>query len=194
MINPTIHILQAEALHLLRQLIAIPSFSKEEEKTAALIADYLHSKNISAERLQNNIWAKNKYFDARKPTLLLNSHHDTVRPNKAYTLDPFSPIEKDGKLFGLGSNDAGGPLVSLIATFIYFYDQPELAYNIVLAVTAEEEISGHECIELLLRALGRIGWGIVGEPTQPQFAPAEKGLPVLYCTTHGTAHPAPPDD
>ncbi|HEX9509124.1 MAG TPA: M20 family metallo-hydrolase [Puia sp.] len=187
MINPTIHILQAEALHLLRQLIAIPSFSKEEEKTAALIADYLHSKNISAERLQNNIWAKNKYFDARKSTLLLNSHHDTVRPNKAYTLDPFSPIEKDGKLFGLGSNDAGGPLVSLIATFIYFYDQPELAYNIVLAVTAEEEISGHNGIELLLPALGRIDWGIVGEPTKLQLAVAEKGLLVLDCITHGKA-------
>jgi len=127
MINPTIHTLQAEAISLLRQLIAIPSFSKEEDKTADLIAGYLHSKNIPAERLQNNIWAKNRHFDARKPTLLLNSHHDTVKPNKAYTLDPFSPIEKDGKLFGLGSNDAGGPLVSLIATFIYFYDRIRVA-------------------------------------------------------------------
>jgi len=121
MTNPTIHTLQAEAIQLLRQLIAIPSFSKEEEKTAELILGYLHSKNIPAERLQNNIWAKNKYFDPAKTTLLLNSHHDTVKPNKAYTLDPFTPIEKDGKLFGLGSNDAGGPLVSLIAAFIYFY-------------------------------------------------------------------------
>ena len=187
MIHPTIHILQAEALHLLRQLIAIPSFSKEEEKTAALIADYLHSKNIPAERLQNNIWAKNKYYDAGKPTLLLNSHHDTVKPNKAYTLDPFSPIEKDGKLFGLGSNDAGGPLVSLIATFLYFYDQPGLSHNIVLAVTAEEEISGHNGIELLLPALGRIDWGIVGEPTKLQLAVAEKGLLVLDCIAYGKA-------
>ncbi|HWK06496.1 MAG TPA: M20 family metallo-hydrolase [Puia sp.] len=187
MIHPTIHTLQAEALHLLRQLIALPSFSKEEEKTATLIADYLHSKGIPAERLQNNIWAKNKHYDATRPTLLLNSHHDTVKPNKAYTLDPFSPIEKDGKLFGLGSNDAGGPLVSLIATFIYFYDQPGLAYNIVLAVTAEEEISGHNGIELLLPALGRIDWGIVGEPTKLQLAVAEKGLLVLDCITQGKA-------
>jgi acetylornithine deacetylase len=187
MINPTIHTLQAEAISLLRQLIAIPSFSKEEDKTADLIAGYLHSKNIPAERLQNNIWAKNRHFDARKPTLLLNSHHDTVKPNKAYTLDPFSPIEKDGKLFGLGSNDAGGPLVSLIATFIYFYDRQGLSYNIVLAVTAEEEISGHNGIELLVPELGRIDWGIVGEPTQMQLAVAEKGLLVLDCITHGKA-------
>jgi len=187
MINPTIHTLQAEAISLLRQLIAIPSFSKEEDKTADLIAGYLHSKNIPAERLQNNIWAKNRHFEARKPTLLLNSHHDTVKPNKAYTLDPFSPIEKDGKLFGLGSNDAGGPLVSLIATFIYFYDRQGLAYNIVLAVTAEEEISGHNGIELLVPELGRIDWGIVGEPTQMQLAVAEKGLLVLDCITHGKA-------
>ena len=187
MIHPTIQLLQAEALGLLRQLIAIPSFSKEEEKTAALIAGYLQSKGIPAERLQNNIWAKNKYYDAGKPTLLLNSHHDTVKPNKAYTLDPFSPIEKDGKLFGLGSNDAGGPLVSLIATFIYFYDQPGLSYNIVLAVTAEEEISGHNGIELLLPVLGPIDWGIVGEPTKLQLAIAEKGLLVLDCLTTGKA-------
>lgn len=187
MINPTIHTLQAEAVSLLRQLIAIPSFSKEEDKTADLLMGYLHSKNIPAERLQNNIWAKNKYFDAGKPTLLLNSHHDTVKPNKAYTLDPFSPVEKDGKLFGLGSNDAGGPLVSLIATFIYFYDRQGLSCNILLAVTAEEEISGHNGIELLVPELGRIDWGIVGEPTQMQLAVAEKGLLVLDCITHGKA-------
>ncbi|HEY4206655.1 MAG TPA: M20 family metallo-hydrolase [Puia sp.] len=187
MTNPTIHTLQKEALSLLRQLIAIPSFSKEEGKTADLIEGYLHSKDIPAERLQNNIWAKNRHFDPAKPTLLLNSHHDTVKPNKAYTLDPFSPIEKDGKLFGLGSNDAGGPLVSLIATFIYFYARPGLQYNIVLAVTAEEEISGHNGIELLVPKLGSIDWGIVGEPTRMQLAVAEKGLLVLDCITHGKA-------
>ncbi|HEY4205955.1 MAG TPA: M20 family metallo-hydrolase [Puia sp.] len=187
MTNPTIHTLQKEALGLLRQLIAIPSFSKEEDKTADLIEGFLRSKDIPAKRLQNNIWAKNRHFDPAKPTLLLNSHHDTVKPNKAYTLDPFSPIEKDGKLFGLGSNDAGGPLVSLIATFIYFYDRTGLQYNIVLAVTAEEEISGHNGIELLVPELGPIDWGIVGEPTQMQLAVAEKGLLVLDCITHGKA-------
>ena len=182
-----IHTLQTEALGLLQQLIAIPSFSKEEEKTADRIAVYLRSKNIPVERLQNNIWTKNKHFDPAKPTLLLNSHHDTVKPNKAYTLDPFTPLEKDGKLFGLGSNDAGGALVSLIATFVYYYEQKNLSHNLVLAATAEEEISGHNGIELLLPSLGKIDWGIVGEPTQMQLAVAEKGLLVLDCISQGKA-------
>ena len=162
MLNAAIHTLQAEATSLLRQLIAIPSFSKEEDRTAALLEQYLRGKGIPAERLQNNIWAKNKYFDPSKPTLLLNSHHDTVKPNKAYTLDPFSPIEKEGKLYGLGSNDAGGALVSLIAVFIYFYGQKDLTHNILLAATAEEEISGHQGIELLIPAPGKSRLGSRG--------------------------------
>jgi len=187
MLDSAIHTLQTEATNLLRQLIAIPSFSKEEDKTAALLEQFLRSKGIPAERVQNNIWAKNKYFDPAKPTLLLNSHHDTVKPNKAYTLDPFSPIEKDGRLYGLGSNDAGGPLVSLIAAFIYFYGQQDLTHNILLAATAEEEISGHQGIELLIPYLGKVDWGVVGEPTQMQLAVAEKGLLVLDCTVQGRA-------
>jgi len=187
MLNADIHTLQAEATSLLRQLIAIPSFSKEEERTAALLEEYLTGKGIPVERLGNNVWARNKYFDPAKPTLLLNSHHDTVKPNKAYTLDPFSPIEKDGKLYGLGSNDAGGPLVSLIAAFVYFYATQDLSHNILLAATAEEEISGHQGIELLVPHLGKVDWGIVGEPTQMQLAVAEKGLLVLDCTVHGKA-------
>jgi acetylornithine deacetylase len=135
----------------------------------------------------NNIWARNKYFDNSKPTILLNSHHDTVKPNKGYTLDPFTPIEKDGKLFGLGSNDAGGPLVSLIAAFLYYYDQPGLKYNLVLAASAEEEISGHNGIEALLPRMDKIDFGIVGEPTQMEMAVAEKGLMVLDCVAHGKA-------
>jgi acetylornithine deacetylase len=185
--NDILHILQAEAIDLLKQLVSIPSFSKEEEGTAAAIAAYLRLKDIPAERLHNNIWAKNKYFDPGKPTLLLNSHHDTVKPNKAYTLNPFTPLEKEGKLFGLGSNDAGGALVSLIATFIYYYEQEHLTHNLLLAATAEEEISGHNGIELLLPSLGKIDWGIVGEPTQMQLAVAEKGLLVLDCISHGRA-------
>jgi len=179
--------LQQEALGLLQQLIAIPSFSREEALTAQKIADYLHQKGIPATLLQHNVWARNKYYDPAKPGILLNSHHDTVKPNKAYTLDPFSPIEKDGKLFGLGSNDAGGSLVSLIAAFIYFYNRKDLSHNLVLAASAEEEISGHNGIELLLPQLGRIDWGIVGEPTKMQLAVAEKGLLVLDCIAHGTA-------
>jgi acetylornithine deacetylase len=184
---PGIDPLLAGATELLKQLIATPSFSREEERTAGIIADWLRAKNIPAERLQNNVWARNKYFDATKPTILLNSHHDTVKPNKAYTLDPYSPLEKDGKLFGLGSNDAGGALVSLIAVFSHYYDRPELTHNLVLAATAEEEISGHNGIELLLPQLGKIDWGIVGEPTKMQLAVAEKGLLVLDCVSQGKA-------
>jgi acetylornithine deacetylase len=155
-----------EAIGLLKELIAIPSFSKEEGKTADTIEGFLRSKGIPVRRLQNNIWATNRHFDTGKPTILLNSHHDTVRPNKAYTMDPFTPFEKDGKLYGLGSNDAGGCLVSLIETFRFYYDRSDLACNLLLAATAEEEISGHNGIELLLPSLGSIEFGIVGEPTK----------------------------
>ena len=180
-------ILQANAIDLLKQLIATPSFSKEEDNSSALIKSFLETNEVKTEQYFYNISAKNKYFDANKPTLLLNSHHDTVKPNKGYTLDPFSPIEKDGKLFGLGSNDAGGSLVSLIAAFLYFYDKESLKYNILLAATAEEEISGHNGIEILLPQLGKIDFAIVGEPTQMQMAVAEKGLMVLDCLATGKA-------
>jgi acetylornithine deacetylase len=176
-----------EALELLKRLIALPSFSKEEDKTAGIIAGFLEGQGVVAERLQNNVWAKNKYFDPAKPTILLNSHHDTVKPNKAYTLDPFEPTEKEGRLYGLGSNDAGGCLVALIATFLYFYSQEGLTHNLILAASAEEEISGHNGIELLLPQLGSIAFGIVGEPTRMELAVAEKGLLVLDCVSHGKA-------
>jgi acetylornithine deacetylase len=176
-----------EAIGLLKALIAIPSFSKEEAKTADAIESYLRTKGVPARRLLNNVWATNRYFDPGKRTILLNSHHDTVRPNKAYTLDPFAPLEKDGKLYGLGSNDAGGCLVSLIETFLYYYDRADLGYNLLLAATAEEEISGHNGIELLLPSLGKIEFGIVGEPTKMQLAVAEKGLLVLDCVAQGKA-------
>ena len=180
-------ILQSNAIDLLKQLIATPSFSKEEDNSSALIKTFLENHSAKAEQFLYNIWSKNKYFDTSKPTILLNSHHDTVKPNKGYTLDPFSPIEKDGKLFGLGSNDAGGSLVSLMATFLYFYEKKDLKYNIVLAATAEEEISGHNGIEILLPQLGKIDFAIVGEPTQMQMAVAEKGLMVLDCIANGKA-------
>ena len=179
--------LQAGAMQLLKQLIATPSFSQEEERSAALIGALLEEQHIPFRRLQNNVWAKNKHFDEHKPTLLLNSHHDTVRPNKDYTLDPFAPLEREGKLFGLGSNDAGGALVSLIAAWLHFYEQEGLSHNLILAATAEEEISGHGGIELLLPHLGPIAWGIVGEPTNMQLAVAEKGLLVLDCIARGVA-------
>lgn len=180
-------ILFTDAVGLLKKLISTPSFSKEEDNTAEIIDNFLDSKGITTYSYLNNIWAKNKFFDENKPTIILNSHHDTVKPNKAYTLDPFSPIEKDGKLYGLGSNDAGGCLVSLIATFIHYYKQESLNYNLVIAASAEEEISGHNGIEILLPRLPKIDFGIVGEPTLMNMAVAEKGLLVLDCTTHGRA-------
>lgn len=185
--------LRDSAILLLKQLISIPSFSKQEDKTASAISTFLETHSIPFERYLNNIWAVNKYFDASKPTILLNSHHDTVQPNSGYTVDPYDPAEKDGKLYGLGSNDAGGCLVSLIATFVYFYSQPSLKYNLVLAATAEEEISGHNGVEALLeeRAFSKYlvneVCAIVGEPTQMQMAVAEKGLMVLDCLARGVA-------
>ena len=113
----------SDALKLLQQLIAIPSFSKEENKTADVIENFLNEKDIQTKRYLNNVWAVNKYFDEKKITVLLHSHHDTVKPNAGYTNNPFEAIEKDGKLFGLGSHDAGGPLDSLIAPFINFFDR-----------------------------------------------------------------------
>jgi len=185
--NENLSDIQAKAIYLLKELIAIPSFSKEEDKTASCIEIFLQSFNITFEKHLNNIWARNKYFDESKPTILLNSHHDTVKPNKGYSLDPFSPVEKDGKLFGLGSNDAGGCLVSLIAAFIHFYDRQNLKYNLLLAATAEEEISGKNGVEALLPYLGKIDCGLIGEPTLLQMAVAERGLMVLDCTSQGKA-------
>jgi len=144
-------------------------------------------KNIAATRVANNVFALNKYFDERKPTLLLNSHHDTVKPNLQYTKDPFAPIIEDEKLFGLGSNDAGGSLVSLIAAFLHFYNKADLKYNLVIAATAEEEISGTGGIEYTLPYLPTIDCAIVGEPTQLQMAVAERGLMVLDCISVGKA-------
>ena len=189
-----LHILQHDAIDILKKLIATPSFSKEEDKTAFLIQEFLQSKNATPERFLNNVFAKNKFFDETKPTILLNSHHDTVMPNKGYTSDPFSPGEKDNKLFGLGSNDAGGALVSLIATFLYFYGKENLQYNLIIAATAEEEISGKNGVEILLPKLGNIDFGIVGEPTLMEMAIAERGLLVIDCIAEGKAGHAARDE
>ncbi|WP_214069993.1 M20 family metallo-hydrolase [Mucilaginibacter sp. dw_454] len=179
--------LYQQAVQLLQQLISIPSFSKEEDRTADLIANFLQMHGITPNRKLNNLWAWNKHFDAAKPTILLNSHHDTVKPNSGYTRDPFDGMVEDGKLYGLGSNDAGGCLVSLIAVFLYFYDKTDLKYNFCLATTAEEEISGVNGLELIIPDLGELNFGIVGEPTLMQLAVAERGLMVLDCVAHGKA-------
>ncbi|GAA4451992.1 M20 family metallo-hydrolase [Nibrella saemangeumensis] len=178
-------VLTESAIALLKRLIAIPSFSREEDQTALLIEAFFREQQIPFQRTKNNIWATNLYFDAAKPTLLLNSHHDTVKPNKSWTLNPFEPLERDGKLYGLGSNDAGGCLVSLLASFCYFYERAGMGYNIVMAATAEEEVSGREGLEYILPELPPISFAIVGEPTEMHLAVAEKGLLVLDCTAHG---------
>ncbi|RYY70087.1 MAG: M20/M25/M40 family metallo-hydrolase, partial [Chitinophagaceae bacterium] len=196
-----LNILSAGALQLLRSLIAIPSLSREEDKTADCIVSFLQAQNIRIARLLNNVWAVNRYYDADKPSILLNSHHDTVAPNLKYTRDPFSPDIEEGKLYGLGSTDAGASLCCLIATFVYFYEQPDLAYNIVLAVSAEEEISGANGIEKLFQKdefrqlFSQPGsFAIVGEPTMLELAIAEKGLLVLDCVAQGKAGHAARDE
>ncbi|UUC45050.1 M20 family metallo-hydrolase [Flavobacterium cerinum] len=183
----TITTLIAEAIELLKKLIETPSFSGEENQTALLIANWFDQNNIPYTRENNNLWAYNLHFDSTKPTLLLNSHHDTVKPNQGYTLDPFTALEKDGKIFGLGSNDAGGCLVSLLATFTYFYAQENLSHNIVIVASAEEESSGPNGLNSVLKQLPELDCAIVGEPTEMQLAIAEKGLLVLDVTVNGTA-------
>ena len=176
-----------DSIDLLRRLISIPSLSKEEDNTALLIQQFLQDRGVKIHRRNNNVWAYNEHFDSDKPTILLNSHHDTVKPNPGYSRDPFAAEIIDGKLFGLGSNDAGGCLVSLIAVFIHFYKEKNLKYNLCLAATAEEEISGKNGIELILPDLGELEFAIVGEPTLMQLAIAERGLMVLDCVAHGKA-------
>ena len=187
--------LTSAAIDLLKDLIATPSFSKEENKTADRIGEWFDDHQIPYQRRGNNLWAKNKAFDPQKPTLLLNSHHDTVKPNTAYTNDPFEPKIENGKLYGLGSNDAGGALVSLIALFTHFYDVEDPKYNLVMAASAEEEIAGQDSLRGLLSELPKIDVAIVGEPTEMHLAVAEKGLLVFDAVIKGTpGHAAHPND
>jgi acetylornithine deacetylase len=177
-----------DAQNLLAQLVACPSLSREEQGTAAIIQDFLRAKNIPFHTVGNNVWAKNKFFNAAKPSILLNSHHDTVKPNASWTHEPYAATIQDGKLIGLGSNDAGASLVCLISVFCTFFDR-ELPFNLVLAATAEEEISGTGGIESVLGSADfpSISWAMVGEPTDCQLAIAEKGLMVIDAEVKGLA-------
>ena len=187
--------LTIEAIALLKKLIETPSFSSEEDKTALLIENWFKDHQIPFQRDRNNIWAVNKYFDKSKPTLLLNSHHDTVKPNSAYTKNPFEAIVENGKLYGLGSNDAGGCLVSLMATFTYFFHQENLKYNLVMVASAEEESSGEFGLNSMLSIIPKIDVAIVGEPTLMNLAIAEKGLVVFDAVVEGIAsHAAHPNN
>lgn len=182
MINSLIH----DSIRLLKQLIATPSVSREEQAAADVMEQTLWRMNLRPQRKKNNIWMIAEDYDSNKPTLLLNSHIDTVKPAAGWLTDPFTPIDENGRLTGLGSNDAGGPLVTLLAAFRYLSQKPQ-PYNLIYAATAEEEVSGQNGIALLLPELGPIDLGIVGEPTQMQMAVAEKGLMVIDGTVKGTA-------
>jgi acetylornithine deacetylase len=181
-----IAVLFEDAIQLLKELIETPSFSKEENKTADRIEIFLNQKKIEVNRQGNNIWAFANEYNPILPTIWLNSHHDTVKPNSGFTKDPFKAIVEEGKLFGLGSNDAGGPLVSLIACFCHFIGTP-LPFNLLLIASAEEEISGSNGISSLISKLPEAELAIVGEPTQMRLAVAEKGLLVIDAKIHGKA-------
>ena len=179
--------LYENAVALLRQMIQTPSFSKEEAGTAGLLAEFLQERGVEVHRKKNNVWAFNRHYNPAKPTILLNSHHDTVKPNGAYTRDPFAATVEGDRLYGLGSNDAGASGVSLLAAFLHFYDRKDLKYNLCVAITAEEENSGHDGLECVIPELGPLEFAIVGEPTLMQLAIAERGLMVIDCTAHGKA-------
>jgi acetylornithine deacetylase len=187
--------LTKDAIALLKKLIETQSFSEEEDVTASHIEDWFKRYEVDYKRTKNNVWAVNKYFTDGKPTLLLNSHHDTVKPNSAYTKDPLKAIVEDGKLYGLGSNDAGGCLVSLMATFTHFYNHKDLKYNLVIVASAEEESSGPNGLNSMLPIIPKVDVAIVGEPTLMNLAVAEKGLVVFDAVIEGTpSHAAHPND
>lgn len=179
--------LKSQAIELLCSLIAVPSPSSEEQQTAERLAAFLGRMDIPVCRKFNNVWAYNRHYDPQLPTVLLNSHHDTVKPSPAYTRDPFLATIEHGKLYGLGSNDAGASLVSLLAAFLHFYERTDLKYNLIFCASAEEEISGRNGISAIIPDLGNIAFAVVGEPTRMQMALAEKGLLVLDCEAYGKA-------
>ncbi len=170
----------------LLDLIRIPSLSGQEENAAEWIIKRLSDFGISTQRLCNNVWAKNRHFDPKKPTVLLNSHLDTVKPNEQWTVDPFEGIISDDKLIGLGANDAGASLICLLHTFVEFYNE-ELPFNLMFCASAEEENSGKNGMELVRDQLGTIDFAIVGEPTNCELAVAEKGLLVIDAVATGEA-------
>lgn len=170
--------IKEDCIDLLKKLIVTPSFSRQENETCVIISDFFEMKNIPVQRIGNNVIVRSKYWSAKNKTILLNSHHDTVKPAKTYTRDPFRADIEDGKLYGLGSNDAGGSLVALIAVFLHFYEV-DWGYNLILVASAEEEISGPNGIAAVRDIIAPIDLGIIGEPTQMRMAIAEKGLMVI---------------
>ena len=187
-------LLTAEAVELLSQLIAMPRTSRNEEAAANILADFIEEKRIASDgrelysvcREANNIWCIAADYDAAHPTLLLNAHIDTVKPVSAWTRNPFTPTWEGDRLYGLGANDDGASLVSLLQVFRVLCTQ-ERAYNLVYLASAEEEVSGRNGLERVIPLLPPITVAIVGEPTGMQPAIAEKGLMVLDVTATGKA-------
>ena len=187
--------LNKKAEKLLKKLISIKSFSFKEDKTGDHLEKWFKENGIKTFRSVNNVYAYNKNFQQNKPTLLLNSHHDTVEPNDGYTNDPYDPITKDGKIYGLGSNDAGISLVCLIMVFIHFYEREDLNFNIIILASAEEERSGENGIKSVIPLLPKIDLAIIGEPTKMDVAIAEKGLIVFDLIVKGkSSHAAHQND
>ena len=180
-------------VELLKSLISTPSLSRDEAETATLIEEWLKERGVEVERRENNIIARSKFFDPARATLLLNSHHDTVKPAASYTRDPFSPTIEGDRLYGLGSNDAGASVVGLMHTFHHFYEV-ELPFNLILAITAEEEVMGEKGIRMLIDEWEDVDMAIVGEPTQMQGGVGERGLVVLDCVAKGRSGHAARDE
>lgn len=168
----------SEAVALLRKLVSLQSFSGEEHLRAEYLTNYLSERGVETERIANNIIVKQSHFDTSKPTFMLNSHIDTVRPASGYTFDPFNPPLSETHIYGLGSNDAGASVVSMLQTFLHFYGQ-ELPFNLSLVLSAEEENSGVNGIRRLASELSFVDYAIVGEPTGMCAAIAERGLLVI---------------
>jgi len=172
-------------INLLKSLISVSSLSRNEQDAAQIIRDFFTDSKVNYDVKENNTWVRNRFWKEGLPVVLLNSHIDTVKPASGYTRNPFSPDVENGILYGLGSNDAGGPLITLLAVFMHFNLKENLPFNLIYAASAEEEISGSNGLESILGELGAIDLAIVGEPTKMQMAIAEKGLMVLDCTAHG---------
>jgi len=184
--NDLINQAQEDAVELLKNLISIPSYSRDEKEAADFLQRHIEATGYICGRKGNNVWVLSPAFDTSKPTILLNSHIDTVKPTQGWSRDPHIPTEENGRLYGLGSNDAGASLVSLFYVFTTLTAK-EQPYNLIFAASAEEEVSGKEGVESLLQEMPRIDLAIVGEPTGMSLAVAEKGLMVVDCTAHGTS-------
>jgi len=183
-----------QAVDLLKKLIATPSISSNEEGAALAIEEFISRQGIKPSRKGNNVWALSPYYDPLRPTLLLNSHIDTVRPTDAWTRDPFSPyVDDEGRMFGLGSNDAGASVVSLLAAFLHMAEA-ERTYNLIFLASCEEEVSGRNGIESVIPILPKVDVAIVGEPTGMRPAIAEKGLMVVDIEVDGKAGHAARDE